>query len=278
MSDGDQERGGPARAAVSFDFTGSVVLVTGGSRGLGREVVRQFLAAGAEVVACGRRQPESGTLPEDVTGPDGTSRSARFHAADIRQPDEAQRFVQAAADELGRVDVLVNNAGGSPSVPAAEASPRFVTSVVTLNLLAPFFCAQAANSVMQQQAAGGAIVNVGSVSGIRPSPGTAAYGAAKAGLVNLTQTLAIEWAPKVRVNCVTGGLLDTGGGPEHYGGPEGMARVAATVPLGRVGTPADVAGLCLFLASPLAGYVTGANLVAHGGGEWPAFLAAAAGS
>ncbi len=157
---------------------------------------------------------------------------------------------------------------------AAAASPRFSASIVALNLLAPLYCAQAANAVMQGQEDGGSIVNIASVSGIRPSPGTAAYGAAKAGLINLTQSLAIEWAPKVRVNCVSAGLVATEAADDHYGGPEGMAGVAATVPLGRFGTPEDVAGLCLFLASPLAAYVTGANLVAHGGGEWPAFLAA----
>ena len=145
---------------------------------------------------------------------------------------------------------------------------------MALNLLAPLYCAQAANAVMQGQDDGGSIVNIASVSGIRPSPGTAAYGAAKAGLINLTQSLAIEWAPKVRVNCLSAGMVATEAADDHYGGPAGMAEVAATVPLGRFGTPADVAGLCLFLASPLAGYVTGANLVAHGGGERPAFLAA----
>jgi NAD(P)-dependent dehydrogenase (short-subunit alcohol dehydrogenase family) len=145
---------------------------------------------------------------------------------------------------------------------------------VALNLLAPLYCAQAANATMQGQAGGGSIVNIGSVSGLRPSPGASAYGAAKAGLINLTQTLAIEWAPAVRVNCVSAGLVATEAGDDHYGGPQGMAEVAATVPMGRFGTPADVAGLCLFLASPLAGYVTGANLVAHGGGETPAYLAA----
>jgi NAD(P)-dependent dehydrogenase (short-subunit alcohol dehydrogenase family) len=93
-------------------------------------------------------------------------------------------------------------------------------------------------------------------------------------LINLTQSLAIEWAPKVRVNCLSAGLVATEAADDHYGGPDGMAEVAATVPLGRFGTPADMAGLCLFLASPLAGYVTGANLVAHGGGERPAFLTA----
>ena len=118
---------------------------------------------------------------------------------------------------------------------------------------------------MQGQAEGGSIVNISSVSGVRPSPGTAAYGAAKAGLINLTQTLAVEWAPKVRVNALSAGMVATEAADEYYGGAAGMARVAATIPLGRFGTPEDMAGICLFLASPLAAYVTGANLVAHGG-------------
>ena len=108
-----------------------------------------------------------------------------------------------------------------------------------------------------------------SVSGLRPSPGASVYGAAKAGLINLTQTLAMEWAPTVRVNCVSAGLLDTGAGDDFYGGPGGMDKVAATVPLGRMGTPDDVAQACLFLASPAAGFVSGANLVLDGGGEVP---------
>jgi NAD(P)-dependent dehydrogenase (short-subunit alcohol dehydrogenase family) len=128
---------------------------------------------------------------------------------------------------------------------------------------------------MQEQPDGGSIINIGSVSGLRPSPGTAAYGAAKAGLVNLTQTLAVEWAPQVRVNCVSAGLMAKDQFDEHYGGAEGLAAVAATVPLGRFGTPDDVASLCLFLATPgLSGYVTGSNLVVHGGGEWPSYMAA----
>jgi NAD(P)-dependent dehydrogenase (short-subunit alcohol dehydrogenase family) len=128
---------------------------------------------------------------------------------------------------------------------------------------------------MAVQEDGGCIVNVSSVSGLRPSPGASAYGAAKAGLINLTTTLAVEWAPLVRLNCVSAGLLDTGAGDEFYGGAEGLARVAATVPLGRMGTPADVAEACLWLASPGSSYVSGANLVLHGGGEWPAYLGAA---
>ena len=197
--------------------------------------------------------------------------------ADVRQPDQARQVVDTAAERFGRVDVLVNNAGGSPHVMADAASPRFMEAIVGLNLLAPFYCAQAAHDVMVRQEQGGAIVNIGSVSGLRPSPGTSAYGAAKAGLINLTATLAVEWAPAVRVNCVSAGLLLTDAGDEHYGGPDALARVAATVPLGRMGAPHDVAQACLFLASPASAYISGSNLVLHGGGEWPAFLAASSG-
>ncbi|HUA94459.1 MAG TPA: SDR family oxidoreductase [Acidimicrobiales bacterium] len=260
---------------ASLNFSGKAVIVTGGVRGVGRAIAEAFLSAGAEVVVCGRSRPDPAELPRVVAPEDG-ERVAVFVPADVREPEQAEGLVQEATERFGRLDVLVNNAGGSPFVPSAEVSPRLVASVIALNLLAPFYCAQAANAVLQR-GDGGSIVNIGSVSGIRPSPGTAAYGAAKAGLVSLTGSLAVEWAPKVRVNCLTAGLLDTGSGVEHYGGSEGMARVAATVPLGRVGIPTDVAGACLFLASPLAGYISGANLVLHGGGEWPAFLQAAQG-
>jgi NAD(P)-dependent dehydrogenase (short-subunit alcohol dehydrogenase family) len=253
-----------------------VVVVTGGARGIGRGISEAFLSAGAEVVACGRNEVAADQLPM-ATDATGSVRTAVFVAGDVREADQASAVMAWAVERFGRLDTLVNNAGGSPQTDAATASPRFSASIVALNLLAPLYCAQAANAVMQGQDQGGSIVNISSVSGLRPSPGTAAYGAAKAGLINLTQSLAMEWAPKVRVNAVTAGLVATEAADEHYGGVEGMARVAATVPLGRFGSPEDVGGLCLFLASPMAGFVTGANLVAHGGGEWPPFLAAAKG-
>ncbi len=113
------------------------------------------------------------------------------------------------------------------------------------------------------------------MSGLRPSPGTAAYGAAKAGMMSLTQSLAVEWAPKVRVNAVAAGMIETEQSQLHYGDEAGIAAVAATVPLGRLGHPRDVGDACLFLASPMAAYVSGASLLLHGGGEKPAFLDAA---
>ena len=136
---------------------------------------------------------------------------------------------------------------------------------------------QRANALMQQQPEGGSIVFITSVSAMRPSPGTAAYGAAKAGLVSLAASLAVEWAPKVRVNCVAAGLVKTELSHLHYGDEAGLERTAATIPLGRLADPRDIGDGCLFLASPLARYVSGSTLVMHGGGERPAFLGAARG-
>src|SRR5438270_42578 len=252
----------------------SVVLVSGGTKGIGRGIAERFMAAGAQVIVCARNPPER---PLSVAGAAAGAplREPLFLAADLREPAQIDGVVAAVREKFGRLDVLINNAGGSPSAVAATASPRFSTAIITLNLIAPLQLAQRANAVMQDQAEGGVIVNVASVSGLRPSPGTAAYGAAKAGLINLTQSLAVEWAPKVRLNCVSAGLIRTEQSHLHYGDEEGIAAVGATVPLGRMGEPDDVADACLFLASPLARYLSGSNVVAHGGGERPAYLDAA---
>ncbi len=251
----------------ALDFSDKVALVTGGGRGVGLGITQRFLEAGAQVVICGRSEPES--LPE-VAG-----RKALFTPADVRDVEQIEAVVSFARERCGRIDVLVNNAGGAPEADAATVSPRFSESIIRLNLIAPLNFAQQANAVMQEQEEGGNIINIASVSALRPSPGTAAYGAAKAGLVSLTQSLAVEWAPKVRVNAVIAGMIRTEQAHLHYGDEEGIASVGATVPLGRMGDPSDVGDTCLYLASPLASYVSGASLLMHGGGEKPAFLAAA---
>jgi NAD(P)-dependent dehydrogenase (short-subunit alcohol dehydrogenase family) len=183
--------------------------------------------------------------------------------------------VATTLERHGRLDVLIANAGGAPAVDAASVSPRFHERIIQLNLIAPLHCAQRANAAMQQQPEGGVIVFITSVSGMRPSPGTAAYGAAKAGLISLAQSLAVEWAPRVRVTAVAAGMVRTEQSHLHYGDEAGIAAVGATVPLGRIAEPSDVGDACLYLASPLARYVSGATLLLHGGGEKPAFLAAA---
>ena len=249
-------------------MTGKAVVVTGGTRGIGRVIAERFLEAGADVLVCARLEPPQ--LPS-VGG-----KTASFVQAKLRDPQQCVAVIDEAVARFARIDVLVNNAGGSPSADAAVVSTRFSRAIIELNMIAPLDLAQRANAIMQAQDAGGVIVNIASVSGIRPSPGTAAYGAAKAGLLSLTRSLAIEWAPKVRVVAVTAGLVATEAAEQHYGGAEGIERVAQTVPAGRLGKPGDVAAACLFLASAEAGYISGASLVVDGGGERPAFLGAAA--
>ena len=250
-----------------LDMSEKVVIVTGGTKGVGRGIAETFLAAGATVYVCGRNEPDS--LPSV------DAKQAAFRAVDVRDYEQIRSFVDAVIAESGRLDVLVNNAGGSPAADAATASPRFSESIVRLNLLAPLNLAQVANAVMQKQPDGGVIVNIASVSATRPSPSTAAYGAAKSGLISLTTSLAVEWGPKVRVNAVTAGLIRTEQSHLHYGDEAGLQAVANTIPLRRMAEPADIGNACLFLASELASYISGAALLVHGGGERPAFMDAA---
>ena len=247
--------------SLELDLTGRVALVTGGSQGIGAGIAQVLVEAGATVVTCARSAVE--------TPAPGTTHLI----CDVRDPEAVSAMVRQVVDEHGRLDVVVNNAGGSPYAEAASTSPRFTEKVLGLNLTAAFHVAQAANAVMQAQGSG-AIVNISSVSALRPSPGTAAYGAAKAGVDSLTRSLAVEWGPKVRVNTVDVGLCRTDLTADHYGGDETVRAIEATIPLGRMAEPVEVGQVVAFLASDLASYVSGASVECHGGGEPPAFLVA----
>ncbi|MBZ5738895.1 SDR family oxidoreductase [Nocardioides mangrovi] len=241
---------------LPIDLSGRVALVTGGARGIGLGITHALLAAGADVVTCSRSEvdPVAGTT---------------HRVCDVRDPDAVADLFSS----IDRLDVLVNNAGGAPATDAATASPRFHDKIVGLNLLAPLLCSQAANALMQRQETGGAIVNISSISAHRPAPTIAAYAAAKAGLDSLTTSLAMEWAPKVRVNAIDVGLCRTEQTDDHYGDDGSVAVIEQTIPLGRMARPEEVGHVVAFLASDLASYVSGATVACHGGGETPAFLA-----
>ncbi|MGW0330696.1 SDR family oxidoreductase [Streptomyces sp. NPDC003011] len=240
-----------------MELHGKVAVVTGGTRGVGAGIARALVAAGAHVVVCARRPPE-----QPLAG-------TEFTPVDLRDPPAVRHFFAA----LPRLDVLVNNAGGTPHRLLAGADAERHARVVELNLLTPLTASLAAYQHLKR--AGGSVVMIGSVSGSRPSPGSAAYGAAKAGLEHLARSMAVEWAPEVRVNTLVVGMVRTELSHLHYGDADRIAAVARTVPLGRLADPRDVGAAAVFLASDAAAYISGASLLVHGGGERPAFLDAA---
>ncbi len=241
-----------------MNFKGKTIIVTGGSRGIGRGIAERFATQGASIIICGRREPA--TLPDN----------SHFISLDIRDPKAAKTLINFAIEKTGRVDCLVNNAGGGPPVASKDVSPNLTQKVIALNLLAPINLAQAAYEALK--ANGGSIINISSVSATRSSPGSVAYGAAKAGMLNVTTSLAMEWAPDIRVNAIIVGLVKTEASADHYGGAKGMAHLASNLPMGRMGEPEDIAKACLFLADKSNSYISGACLEVFGGGEPPSFL------
>jgi NAD(P)-dependent dehydrogenase (short-subunit alcohol dehydrogenase family) len=241
-----------------MELTGKVVVVTGGTRGVGAGIASACVEAGAEVIVCARRPPEVAV------------KGVEFVPADLREAGAVRALFEGVVERHGRLDVLVNNAGGTPYRMLGEGDAERHARVVELNLLAPLAASLAAYEHLR--ASRGSVVMIGSVSGGRPSPGTAAYGAAKAGLENLARSMAVEWAPDVRVNTVVLGMVRTELSHLHYGDEAGIAAVGRTVPLGRLAEPSEVGDAVVFLASGRAAYVSGASLLVHGGGERPAFL------
>lgn len=244
----------------AIDLDNRITLVTGGTRGLGRDIAASFASAGAKTIVCGRNEPDD--LPDNV----------EYMAADIRDANKAKKLVDDIAQKYGRFDILINNAGGSPACNAEQASVGFIDAITKLNLLAPLYLAQAAYAHMAGQKSG-SIVNIASVSGIRPSPTTAVYGASKAGLISLTQSLAQEWGKdNIRVNAIIVGLAKTENAQMTYGDEDAQQKVAQSLPLGRMCEGKDVADACVFLCSDMAAYISGARLEVDGGGERPYFL------
>ena len=249
------------------DLSGKIALVTGASRGIGAAIADTLAQAGATVIGTATSESGAAAIGERLAQWGGQGR-----ALNAEEEGSIENLISAIEKEFGKLDILVNNAGGSPHAAAATASARFFDAILKLNLHAAMYMSQAAFAPMKA-GGGGSIVNISSVSGIRPSPMTAAYGAAKAGLLSLTQSLAQEWGPDgVRVNAIIAGLMQTENAEETYGDAAAQAAVAKSLPLQRMGTGMDVAGAVLWLSSRLASWVSGARINVDGGGERPYFL------
>ena len=248
------------------NFQGQVVVVTGGTKGIGKVIAENFLRVGAEVVVCARNAPEDPVAYDD--------RQAKFITCDVRDHEQIKAVIALCDEEYGKLDVLVNNAGGAPPADSLTASERFTRSVIDLNLVSPILFSQEAANLIRKSSGTGVILNISSVSGMRANPLGVAYGAAKAGVINATETLALEWGPDIRVISITAGLVLTEESRNFYGDDESVAKIAATLPMQRLGSPQDVANACLFAASDKAEWMSGSNIVLHGGGDKPTYLEA----
>jgi citronellol/citronellal dehydrogenase len=242
-------------------FAGQTVIVSGGGTGIGRAIAREVAALGATVLICSRSFEHLEPTRAEIVATGGAVEAI---ACNIRDPEAVEQFFGNVAERHGRIHALVNNGGGQFMSPAEAISPKGWHAVVETNLTGTFYMAQAAFKHGMREH-GGAIVNI-VMENWRGYPGMAHSGAARAGVVNLTQTLALEWAPNgVRINAVAPGTINSSG-LAHYP-PEvqaGVADVARQTPAGRMGSESEIAAAVLFLLSPAAAYISGATLRVDG--------------
>ncbi|MDA9782431.1 SDR family oxidoreductase [Gammaproteobacteria bacterium] len=249
---------------TNINFKNKTVVITGGSKGIGLEITKTFLKHQANVIILARNKPKRKIQSKGNAG--------YFIECDVRNTESIDSAIKDIASKYKSIDVLINNAGGAPMADSLTASPKYHEAIIDLNLTAPLNLSQKIAKKMIKQKTVSNIINISSVTATRPTPGSAAYGAAKGALVNLTKTLAVEWAPKIKVNSIIVGYIETENSILHYGSKSEIKKVAKTIPLKRMGQPQDVANACVFFASDLAEWVTGSALEVHGGGESPAYL------
>ena len=259
----------------SFDITDRVAIVTGGSQGFGRAISLGLAQHGANVavvarepeqVTVGRERPHASVLPV-VDEIRAIGSRAIGITADVRDQAQVDMVVERTMDEFKRVDILVNVVGGSwgetfRSGPLVELEPHDFIECYRVNVLTAFMCSKAVQPIMKAQGKG-AIVNIASGAGVNPGTGQAAYGAAKAAVINMSKSMAYEWAPEIRVNSIALGGIET---PHRPMWAESVQRtVVSRNALGRLGTPDEHAGTVLWLVSDAASFITGETIAADGG-------------
>ena len=243
-----------------YRLEGKVAVVTGSGQGIGRGIAWGLADAGCDVVLNARREKD---LKETGRGVEERGGNALIFAADIR--DRSEELADITMEKFGKIDIWVNNVGGSDEKstrPLINTPDEIFRSQLELNLTTAFQGAKAAATRMQE---GGCIINIASGAGMRGSPFTGPYAAAKAGMLNLTETLAIELAPEIRVNAISPGPVVTETFEKVLGAADAEEAIAATIPLGFLGTPDDIAHTVVFLSSSASRWITGRNILVAGG-------------
>lgn len=247
-----------------FDLTNRIAIVTGGGTGIGRAITLELARAGADVTIASRSMEHLEPVAKEV---DSLGKRCLAVATDVRVPEQVDSMVKRTVDEFGRIDILVNNAGVSFLCPVEDLSPNGWDAVVDINLKGTFLCCKAAGKVMIQQKAG-KIINIASTAGVDGSPTMAHYGAAKAGVINFTKSLSVEWGKhNILVNCIAPGLIETEGVKTQMKlDPEGVKEtLKRSASLARYGQPEEIAYTVVFLASEASSFVTGETVAVNGG-------------
>ena len=247
----------------AFDLTDKVAIVTGGGTGIGKGIALEFARAGAHVVVASRRMEIIKKAAEEI---EALGRQSLAVQTDVIEKEQVDNLVKQTVDKFGRIDILVNNAGGSAAWPFEKISPKGWDIILAVNLKGTFLCSQAVGKVMIRQKKG-KIVNISSVAGVGSAPTIPHYGAAKAGVISLTKTLAVLWGRyNINVNCIAPGLIKTEivQGALHLSDEE-MTERTKSFPIQRVGLPEDIAYGAIYLASNASEYMTGQTLVIDGG-------------
>lgn len=241
-----------------------MTVVTGGGTGIGASIAREFARRGAPVLIASRQAAHLEPVRDEIRRLGGR---CEIKVTDVRDAAACDAMIAEAVNHFGRLDVLINNHGASIPSPSLDLSPNAWKAVIEINLSGTFFASRAAARQFIAQESGGVIINLSSVAGVGESAAMVPYGAAKAGIINLTMSHAAEWGPHgIRVNCIAPGPIDTeGAGPRTWPNERVKGAVIRSRALGRLGVVEEVAYPCLFLASQAASYISGALLMVDGG-------------